>query len=151
MRKRLANLRQKLIDFERLEQHGLQAFLTGANDAVIGIIAKARHEDHRHLRASTAGGGKHIIAGLIRHLDVAENQFVFAVFGLGFDMRNRLGPVGGDGDIGVELAENFADRRAKIRLIIGDQDTGAAQDRVFTAFHITGTQHGFVRAVGSLP
>src|SRR5256885_9858199 len=42
---------EELIDFEGLEQHRLQTFLRGADDAVIRIVTKTGHENDRQRRS----------------------------------------------------------------------------------------------------
>src|SRR5437667_217954 len=44
---RLANFHEKLIDLERFEQYSSETFLARADDAVVGIVAEAGHQDHR--------------------------------------------------------------------------------------------------------
>jgi tetratricopeptide (TPR) repeat protein len=90
-----AHFGQELLDFERLEKHGLQAFLAGADDAVIGVVAEAGHEDDRQCGAkpvSFSGGGEDVVAGLVGHLDVAEDQIEIGAFP---DQGNRFGAAGG--------------------------------------------------------
>src|SRR5687768_9482252 len=43
---RLAHFREELVHLEGLEEDGLQAFLAGADDAVVGVVAETGHEDH---------------------------------------------------------------------------------------------------------
>ena len=45
---RFADFRDELIDLERLEENRLEAFLAGANDGMIGIVAEAGHQNHRN-------------------------------------------------------------------------------------------------------
>src|SRR5688500_2756307 len=65
-RERLAHLVQELGDLEGLVEHGLEAFLRGADDRVAGVIAEAGHEDHGQVAADALGGGEDLVAVAVR-------------------------------------------------------------------------------------
>src|SRR5438045_7135819 len=85
----LAHFREELLDLEGLEEDGLQAFLAGADDRVVGVVAEAGHQDDRDGCRASPSGGEDVVAGLVGHLDVAQDQ----VEVLRFHELDRLRPV----------------------------------------------------------
>src|SRR4051794_35170437 len=66
----LSDLGQELLHLERLEQHCLQSLLRCADDAVVGVVAEAGHEDDRERLALAAGAREDVVAGLVGGLFV---------------------------------------------------------------------------------
>src|SRR5687768_12568960 len=145
-RQRLAHFAQELIHLERLEQHRLQPFLAGADDAVVGVVAEAGHEDDGDCLALLPRGGEDVVTRLVGHLDVADHEVEVLLI----QMRDRFGAVGARGDLGVVLAENVADRRADVRLVVGQEDLDAAEDRVFFALDVLRAEDRGVRPLRGL-
>src|SRR5258707_14174236 len=88
---RLADFGEELLDLEGFEEDGLEAFLAGADDAVVGVVAEAGHEDDGEGAAFFAGGGEDVVAGLVGHLDVGEDEVEF----FDLDLPDGFSAVGG--------------------------------------------------------
>jgi hypothetical protein len=128
-----------LLDLEGLEEDGLQAFLAGADDAVVGVVTEAGHEDDGHIGISLVCGGEDVVAAFVGHFYVADDQVVMALV----QIDDGLRAVGGDGDHGVIFAEDVANGVADVGLIIGDEDGHSADDGVGYYFlDVAGAQDG---------
>jgi hypothetical protein len=86
------------------------------------------------------------IAGLVRHLDIAEHQLVVVLL----KQTDRLCSVGGRGDIDVILAQHVADGQPDVRLIIRNQHMRAGEDRISFVFDIGCAENCGVGTFGGL-
>src|SRR5438874_7131749 len=100
--KGFADFGEELVYFEGLEEHGLEAFVAGSYDAVVGVVAEAGHEDYWCVGGLAAGGGEDVVAGFVGHFDVADYQ-VEAVL---IDLGDGLGAAGDHDDVGFEFSQD---------------------------------------------
>ena len=127
-----------MVYLEGFEEDGLESFLAGADDAVIGVVAETGHEDDGHGGISFVGGGEDIVAAFVGHFDVADDQVVVGLVEIG----NGFGAVGGGGDHGVIFLQDVADGVADVGFVVGDEDGHAADDGVGFAFDVGGAEDG---------
>src|SRR5688500_18544798 len=140
-----ADFGEELGYFEGFEEDGLEAFLGGADNRVVGVVAEAGHEDDGRDVSLALGGREDVVAGLVGHAGVADHQVVVVLLELG----DGFGAVVGDGDVDVVLAQDVRDRRAHVGLVVGEQDVGVGEQRVGFARDIVGTED-HVGAFGGL-
>jgi len=99
----LSDFLAEYLNLEGLEQGGLETFFAGPDDRVRRIVPERRHQDNRQLRAFLADLGEDLVAVLVRHPDVRQQEIVWVFFG---QVHGFL-PVGGQIDRGPEITENL--------------------------------------------
>ncbi len=118
---------EELIDFEGFEEDGGEAFLAGADDGVVGVVAEAGHEDDGRIVADFLGGGEDFVAVFVWHFDVGEDQ---VVAGAGGEEGAGFGTVAGGVYFAAEAGEKVGDGLADVGLVVGDEDAFVLEDGV---------------------
>ncbi len=131
-----------MVDFEGFEEDGGETsvvVLTGTNDGMVGVVAKAGHEDDGWIVADFLGGGEDFIAIFVGHFYVGEDE---VVAGLGSNEGAGFGTVAGGIDFTAGTGEEVCDGLTNVGFVIGDENTFAFEEGV-GGLVIVGTEDGF--------
>lgn len=128
----LADFVEEAFDLEGLEEDALEPFLAGADDGVVRVVAEAGHEDDGRGRGEAAGDGVDLVAVVVGHPDIAEDQIEGWNFPDDGAFEGGHGFAAGFADDGVAavVVEDVADDSADLGFVVGDEDAFAGEDGV---------------------